>query len=416
MGVLAFLLFLYSYSVRGLIYHSDKIAFGTLLLGLVFFLPSFRKTSISVCDVIWILAMFLITFRNQDLAHKNYYAYLETIICVVLVLILSRCWGWHNSFIKITLFFGFIHMIMGFVFYFVPDFYLSKVVPLMGLEGYWLNRIRLMVRSGFMVGFTTHHSTLGIYFSILTMMLLSMRFIKKDKKGKMKTDIAIAIAIFAFFLNGKRGPLVFAIVSATVAYFLCIYKGSISGFVRFVIFICAMCVLLIVLSRSVPAVSNFFARFIGSRNFNELSNGRLTDLWFPAIRIFLQSPIIGIGWRGFIYSFHSYSSMVQDNNVHNIYLQLLCETGVLGTTFFIFIFGFTFFKTICILRNRLDSTIQDDQERIMIVFSIMVQTFFLLEGLVGNTLYGLTFFIYCFSVAFIYSIISGRAKHNTLGG
>ena len=82
--------------------------------------------------------------------------------------------------------------------------------------------------------------------------------------------------------------------------------------------------------------SLLFARYSATvtslRLGGDILSGRI-ELWREALNIFLEHPIIGIGWGGF-------SGYVSDNyrslhgnvfNVHNIYLQFLAETGIIGT-------------------------------------------------------------------------------------
>ena len=64
----------------------------------------------------------------------------------------------------------------------------------------------------------------------------------------------------------------------------------------------------------------------------DVSSGRLT-LWIRAIRLFAGSPIVGIGWGRFsdhVADTFNVFSGAQLNNVHNNYLQLLCENGIIG--------------------------------------------------------------------------------------
>jgi putative inorganic carbon (HCO3(-)) transporter len=67
-------------------------------------------------------------------------------------------------------------------------------------------------------------------------------------------------------------------------------------------------------------------------------------LWDTAWNLFVHSPIIGVGWGNFTEIYGSYLSSYSwippgVFEVHNIYLQFLAETGLVGfTVFFLFIF------------------------------------------------------------------------------
>ena len=213
-----------------------------------------------------------------------------------------------------------------------------------------------------------------------------------------------------FLINGKRGPLIFSVASAIAVYFICIYKGTINNLIKLLLGIVVLTVVFVIAANTVTAVNDFVARFQGASDLNSLSSGRVNDLWVPALLIFVQAPLFGIGWRGFIYTFHAYSTMVQDNNAHNIYLQLLCETGVVGLVVFVYIFVLTLIHSIKLAKQVELRKDIDKANAVMIVFAVMIQIFFLVEGIVGNTLYGLTFYVYCFAVAFIYSILIGRTR------
>ena len=61
----------------------------------------------------------------------------------------------------------------------------------------------------------------------------------------------------------------------------------------------------------------------------DISTGRF-DLYEIAYKAFSQSPIFGIGAGLFKEVTHAYT------DVHNAYLQVLCEQGIIGLILFIF--------------------------------------------------------------------------------
>lgn len=66
-------------------------------------------------------------------------------------------------------------------------------------------------------------------------------------------------------------------------------------------------------------------------------------LWATALNLFTHSPIIGVGWGNFIGLYDSYLKSFSDMippgvfAIHNIYLQLLAETGVVGLGAFFYL-------------------------------------------------------------------------------
>jgi len=66
-------------------------------------------------------------------------------------------------------------------------------------------------------------------------------------------------------------------------------------------------------------------------------------LWGTAWDLFLKSPVFGVGWGNFINLYGSYLTAFSDwikpgvFGIHNIYLQLLAETGVAGCTSFFYL-------------------------------------------------------------------------------
>ena len=72
-------------------------------------------------------------------------------------------------------------------------------------------------------------------------------------------------------------------------------------------------------------------RFDEFNYLTEYSAGSRLELWEEAFNSFMQSPLTGNG----------FGSMV---GTHNIFLQLLSETGIIGTTTFFTMLGFVFYR------------------------------------------------------------------------
>ena len=95
--------------------------------------------------------------------------------------------------------------------------------------------------------------------------------------------------------------------------------------------------LVIIMAPILPAVGNMVNRFVNADG-GELSNGRIW-FWEFALEKFRQSPVFGIGWGGFKHYYHmrigDYSSTGTTVDAHNVYLQILCEMGIVGFVVFL---------------------------------------------------------------------------------
>ena len=87
-------------------------------------------------------------------------------------------------------------------------------------------------------------------------------------------------------------------------------------------------------------------------------------------------------------------------NAHNVYLQLLCETGILG--FLIFMSGAIelFVRTLKLLKKNIRDSFSIGSKG-TIFFVLTMQIFFWLYSLTGNCLYDTMFGFYSVSIGFV---------------
>ncbi|MDY5648766.1 MAG: O-antigen ligase family protein, partial [Lachnospiraceae bacterium] len=96
----------------------------------------------------------------------------------------------------------------------------------------------------------------------------------------------------------------------------------------------------------VPQIQQLIARFTISGDTNTFLSGREV-IYLKAWELFLENPILGTGW----YTFPELTSglLAVDIDAHNIFLQLLCETGIVGFSIFMIWFIVNLYKTIRLL-------------------------------------------------------------------
>ena len=127
---------------------------------------------------------------------------------------------------------------------------------------------------------------------------------------------------------------------------------------------------------------------------NEVSSGR-TDLWKKAYALFRENPITGIGWEQFM------NHNIYEHDVHNTYLQWLCEVGIFGFIFLavpmLLICFSIFMQTLRFAKNDKVS----DTAKYLNYVAISMQAFYLFINFMDPAYYHLNFFcFYALSLIF----------------
>lgn len=205
--------------------------------------------------------------------------------------------------------------------------------------------------------------------------------------------IILTVLIGGFILIGKLGFILFTICSVLVMHYI---KSSEKTKVVLIIFFFLLAIL-----------GTIFLLFVGFDQIvkvlfsDEVTNGR-TLLYRKAIEYFMENPLWGLGWAGYRHTFN-----IQRNGIyyeaHNVYLQLLCETGIIGIACYILFFVINIRQSLLVLRNV--KNMKDDSYKKYIYFALYLQIFFLFYGISGNFLYDLSFLLYAYASAIPWAII-----------
>lgn len=121
---------------------------------------------------------------------------------------------------------------------------------------------------------------------------------------------------------------------------------------------------------------------------NQLTSGRL-DLWKKALELFRVNPVFGIGWEQFM------NHNTYEHDVHNTYLQWLCEAGIVGFVLLMVPTAGMYLITLrrTIRYRRKGCTVPYGIRRMNFV-SLGMQTFLLAVNLIDPAYYHLNYF--CF--------------------
>ena len=241
--------------------------------------------------------------------------------------------------------------------------------------------------NGYMAGITSHYSINGIL--LTTGMILSycrMTFFQ-DRNDKLKGWGQLLIFVVAVLLTGKRGVAIFGSVSILIGYYLKLTAKKKSRLIyvikRSLMVLCGIAVLMVL----IPPLRGIFTRFSETIQQGDVTLGRI-KYWHLAFEIFCTHPLFGIGWG----NFGAIAEQVYGKNIeaHNVYIQLLCETGIVGA-------GALLMFSVSLLRraiSKLKEWVSQEKHKLgdgsWLLFSCCYQVFFLLYCLSGTPLYSPT--------------------------
>ena len=238
-------------------------------------------------------------------------------------------------------------------------------------------------------GFTTNTGFAGGY--IIAGFFANLTTFVRDKKQKKKALIWIALFVLAILFTRKRGHLLFGTIAVIMCY-LIPARGSKKikriwrVFVVFVVVVVFYFAAQDTLS-SIPFFRSLAKTIANLESGEDITTGR-RSLFVWAIRLFLQHPLTGIGWGQYRTTVTGVVTLRKSLDTHNVYLQLLSETGVIGFACFVSAFLTAWFHT-----KKLYCECAKSQNeallkwRKVLFFSFSYQTYFLLYCLTGNPLF-----------------------------
>ena len=385
--ICVFLIFLYSFTKAGIhdyIYPNSFIcylSFGVIIIFAIKLGGFPLKRQISVTELAILLCAFiLIINRNQNFLNGEFEDGLSFVTIVIFFIEAKTNDKWHKFIVPVMGIWIAIHTIFTLLEYSISGFYMNIIYPLM--PSYASMHLRSVFNLGYMPGLAVHYSTNGMYLGVSLIVIASLVIFKNAKKINLIIAFIVAIALF---LTGKRALIIFPLIAILILFYLYNSNKPLSRIGKIIILLICGVIAFIIASIFIPSVSNFIYRFIETNAAGDITLGRFEQA-FLAIQQFLNNFLFGNGWDSFKY-FHrrQFGVLV---NVHNIYLQLLCENGIIGALPFFVFFSVSLFRTIKVfLMLRKKMTNKYPKAEFYLGLSIGMQCFFLLYGLTGNPLY-----------------------------
>lgn len=189
--------------------------------------------------------------------------------------------------------------------------------------------------------------------------------------------LSILLFVYTLLLSGKRGLVLAFILSIVFVYIFIYYnkKKAKKWFYLGAVFFIGLIVLIINYSK--------IAQFLRLGEA-DITSGR-TFIYDIAWQLFLEKPIFGWGINSFATNPANFFTI----DVHNIYLQILVETGIIG---FVLILTPILSTLIYTFKLRKRYLIYPNKMRFIII-SGYVQVLFIIYGIYGNPFYDYNFFL-----------------------
>lgn len=361
----------------------------------------------------WIISIFVL-FYNASFAHGIYFDSIRLLVVVILTFALMSIDYWEYSAVKIMIALGFVHVIATVVFFLSNDIFADVILPLFeyppvgsnnGIEGYHS-------------GLTDHYSLNGTYCGV-TAIIIGSQIISDSatrQKSKLYRIILFCLAFIALLLTSKRAHLVFSVISLAVVYYVVNPEKKSNRIFKLMVLAMIVMFGVAILIESGSPLATVFIRFTQNSG-GDISNGRFI-MWLLAIKEFINKPLLGIGWQGYRYAYAEnlyvagnyaggeYLSEYMYLDTHNVYLQVLCETGLVGFVFFALALITPLIGACRMVQQRL----LDKQDGVnLLAFSIGIQVFMLLYCFTGCCINDITFLIYMMSVA-VYGSLNLKEK------
>lgn len=166
---------------------------------------------------------------------------------------------------------------------------------------------------------------------------IAIAFIKavnaRNNRSRLLNGLFLIISALSIFATGSRSPMLVMVVFF-ILYFFIPSKMGIKKKISIV-----SCGILIVVAALIFVKKNYSIQAL--QRLISGSDDPRWKLWESALTVFKEHPILGGGM--------SAASTVSHRNIgrdsHNVYLDILCNSGIIGTTFFVMFVWMSCLKT-----------------------------------------------------------------------
>ena len=283
------------------------------------------------------------------------------------------------------------------IFTFLPELFVQLVYPLLSetAQRYY----DFFAPLGYGVSLGTYSYTDYVLYLGAAVCCADLAVKPRTTKRILGNSLSLAFIALAMVVLGRRGELLAALVAiGLLVLALCSRKKRriilIAGSIAAVIAVALVLIFLPQLGR-IPVLARYVETVEQILSGVDFSSGR-GPLLAMAVTGFLSRPIFGMGWGQYVQLSAQVGMCDTDGNLiedcHNIYLQFLCETGVVGTVLLLIPIFYLLITTCRLLRAA--KQMEDKTPLRFVSTSFLIQFFLLFLGLYDPSFQKIVF--WCF--------------------
>ena len=378
-----------------------RVGLWILTIALQIFSYGFKIKYEKKVLVVSFLMLCFVFIRNNEFINGGFMGTARFLFPFLFLLLMIHNAPSYKKLIRYMAAVGMTHVAGTYMFFFIPSLYSY----MRQLWGYYPTGTSSGTY-GYRAGFTNHYSHNGVVLVVTVLCFFAVLMASNQKTNfkKKLSVILFVVALFALIMTSKRAVLIFGAISMIAVFYMFGSKKKRSRFTLLLLGGIGVFIVLFFAYQYIPVVQHTVSRFLTIGDDKE-SMSRY-EFWEVALSNFAQHPVFGIGWLGFRYIYHDelfkssgraerYSYM----NAHNVYVQLLCETGIVGTALFIIVAVFLLFTVFKLIQYCNKSGYKSPYIR-ELYFSCAMQIMFLMYCFTGNCLYDITFPFYAIAAMF----------------
>lgn len=356
----------------------------------------FTRLSIKRSKVVlpWFFYLVCIIINNQEFANGGFQNTLRISLCILMMFVCLNSPDWIISAPKVIVGVGIANVFATLIFFVSDSLYQLYATRILG----FYQKGTSGGQYGYRAALADHYSQNGTYIAFVFIVLCAALCCGTlKKKTKKYILVLVLLSAVALLLTAKRAHLLFGVATVVLTYYSVSLGNKSVRTLRLMLIAVAALLALSIAIEYVPQLAATFERFQSAGE--DTASTKRFEMWSYALEMFKQNPLFGIGWSGFGYRMaDTYLALESSSGAHNSYIQILCETGLVGFGFFIAAIGSSFVNTFKNIK-----TVSKNAELVKyknaLVASFAMQVFTLALAFTENAMRDRTFHFYAVAVA-----------------